>query len=90
MRKQDFSFLLNLLKNNAGWEFDESQYFIIDKKISNFIRERNFDSVEHLISELNNGNKQLIAQVVEAMAFSDTAFYDSGASRRRFCRKCQI
>ena len=34
MRRQDFDFLLNLLKNNAGWEFNETQYFIIDKKIS--------------------------------------------------------
>ena len=32
MKKQDFEFLVTLLKNNAGWEFDEEQYFVIDKK----------------------------------------------------------
>ena len=75
MRRQDFSLLLNLLKDNAGWEFDEAQYFIIDKKISNFIREKNYASVEDLIDELKSGNKQLISQVVEALSFSDTAFF---------------
>lgn len=75
MRRQDFDFLLNLLKNNAGWEFNETQYFIIDKKISNFIREKNYNSVEDLIGELKTDNKQLISQVVEALAFSDTAFF---------------
>ena len=34
MRRQDFLLLLNLLKDNAGWEFDETQYFIIEKKIT--------------------------------------------------------
>ena len=75
MRRLDFEFLLDLLKENAGWEFDESQYFIIDKKISNFIREKGYDSVDDLILELKTGRRPLIAQVVEAMAFSDTAFF---------------
>ena len=75
MRRQDFEFLLNLLKNNAGWEFNETQYFIIDKKISNFIRDKSFNSVEDLIDELKTDNKQLISQVVEALAFSETSFF---------------
>ena len=75
MRRQDFEFLLDLLKENAGWEFDESQYFIIDKKISNFIREKEYSTVEDLILELKTGRKPLISQVVEAMAFSDTSFF---------------
>ena len=75
MRRQDFEFLLDMLKNNAGWEFDESQYFIIDKKISNFIREKGFNTVEDLIMELKVDKKPLISQVVEAMAFSDTSFF---------------
>ncbi len=75
MRRQDFEFLLDMLKDNAGWEFDESQYFIIDKKISNFIREKGFNTVEDLILELKMDRKPLISQVVEAMAFSDTSFF---------------
>lgn len=75
MRKQDFDFLVNLLLENAGWEFDEEQYFIIDKKISNFVREKGYTSVEELVAELKVGNKALIANVVENMAFSDTSFY---------------
>ncbi len=75
MRRQDFEFLLDLLKENAGWEFDETQYFILDKKMSNFIREKGFNSVEELVMELKTNNRPLISQVVEAMAFSDTAFF---------------
>lgn len=75
MRRQDFVFLLDLLKENAGWEFDESQYFVIDKKMSNFIREKNYNTVEDLILELKTGNRPLISQVVEAMAFSETSFF---------------
>ena len=75
MRRQDFEFLLDLLKQNAGWEFDESQYFIIDKKISNFIREKDYKTVEDLIMDLKTGKKSLVSQVVEAMAFSDTSFF---------------
>ena len=75
MRKQDFEFLVQLLRENAGWEFTEEQYFVVDKKISNFIREKGYASVEELISELKIGSRPLIAQVVENMAFSDTSFY---------------
>ncbi len=75
MRRQDFEFLLDLLKGNAGWEFDETQYFVLDKKISNFIREKSFNTVEDLIMELKSGNRPLISQVVETMAFSDTSFF---------------
>ena len=75
MKRQDFEYLTDLLKENAGWEFDEEQYFVVDKKISNFIREKGYTSVEELISELKTGNKPLISRVVESMAFSDTSFY---------------
>lgn len=75
MRKGDFSLLLNLLKENSGWKFDESQYFIIDKKLNNFIREKNYTSIDSLIDNLKKGNKQLISQVVETLAFSDTSFF---------------
>ena len=75
MKKKDFDFLLNLLQENAGWQFDEAQYFIVDKKISNFIRNKNYNSVDDLIAELKMGNKSLISQVVEALAFSDTMFF---------------
>lgn len=74
MKKQDFEFLINLLRQNAGWEFDEEQYFVIDKKISNFIREKSYPSVEDLVAELKVGSRALIAQVVESLAFSDTSF----------------
>lgn len=75
MKRQDFEFLVTLLRENAGWEFDEEQYFVVDKKVSNFIREKGYASVEELIAELKGGSRPLIAQVVENMAFSDTSFY---------------
>ena len=74
MRRQDFEFLLDLLRENAGWKFDENQYFIIDKKISNFVREKEFNTIEDLILELKSDNRRLISQIVEALTFSDTAF----------------
>lgn len=75
MKKQDFEFLINLLKQYAGWDFDEEQYFVVDKKISNFIREKGYASVEELVAELKIGAKPLISQVVESLALSDTSFF---------------
>lgn len=75
MRKSDFDFLIDLLNRQAGWNFSEREYFTLDKKLSNFIREKGFNSVEDLIAELKNGQKALISQVIEALAFSDTHFF---------------
>lgn len=75
MRKADFEFMTKLLEQKAGWFFDESQYFIVDKKISNFIREKGYASVEDLVSELEFGSAPLISQVVESLALSDTHFF---------------
>ena len=54
MKKDDFQYLLQLLKEYAGWVFTEDKYFIVDKKIYNFVREKGYASVEEL--------KTLIAQ----------------------------
>ena len=75
MRKSDFDFLIDLLNRQAGWNFSEREYFSIDKKISNFIREKGFSSVEDLIAELKSGQKALISQVIETLAFADTHFF---------------
>ncbi len=75
MRRQDFEFLVNLLREYAGWNFDEEQYFIVDKKVSGFIREKGYASVEDLVAELKLGARPLIAQVVESLALSDTSFF---------------
>lgn len=75
MRKCDFDFLIDLLNRQAGWNFSEREYFSIDKKVSNFIREKGFASVEDLITELKSGQKALISQVIEALAFADTHFF---------------
>ena len=75
MRKSDYHYLLGLLKDNAGWDFDDDEYFIIDKKMYNFVREKGYASVEELIAELKMGQKALLWQVVEALALSETSFY---------------
>lgn len=75
MRKVDFDFLVELLHKHAGWCFSEREYFSIDKKISNFIREKGYASVEDLIDELKMGQKALVWQVIEVLAFADTRFY---------------
>lgn len=75
MRKSDFDFLVDLLSRQAGWNFSEREYFSIDKKISNFIREKGFASVEDLIAELKSGQKALISQVIETLSLADTRFF---------------
>lgn len=75
MLKKDFNFLLDLLEKTAGWQFSEKQYFIIEKKIANFVRSKEYRSVENLIAELKLGRHQLINQVVESTVFSDTMFF---------------
>lgn len=90
MRKSDYHYLLGLLKENAGWDFDDDEYFIIDKKMYNFVREKGYASVEELIAELKMGQKALLWQVVEALALSETSFYrDYNVFKNlktRFCR----
>lgn len=75
MLKKDFVFLLELMRKNAGWKFNEQQYVVIEKKISNFIRGKNYNSVNELIAELKAENHNLINQVVENLAFSETMFF---------------
>ena len=75
MKKDDFEYVLSLLKKYAGWELGEDKYFILDRKIYNFVREKNYSSVEDLIAELRLGQKTLLWQVIEALTLSDTCFY---------------
>lgn len=84
MRKSDFDFLINLLNRQAGWNFSEREYFSIDKKMSNFIREKGFASVEDLITELKTGQKALVSQVIETLAFADTRFFRDWAVFQQF------
>ena len=64
MKKSDFDFLVDLLHENAGWQFTDEQYFIIDKKMYNFVREKGYASVEELIAELKMGQEAVLWQVV--------------------------
>ena len=50
-------------------------YFSIDKKIATLVREKGLNSIEDLIAELKSGQKALISQVIESLAFGDTHFY---------------
>lgn len=75
MKKSDFEYILALLKQYAGWDLSHDKYFIVDKKLYNFICEKGYTSVEELITELKLGQKALIWQVVEALTLSDTYFY---------------
>ena len=75
MKRNDFEYLIKLLKQNAGWDFDDGKYFIVDKKMYNLVRERGYTNVEDLIADLKSGNKTLLWQAVESLAMSDTSFY---------------
>lgn len=75
MKKDDFDYILGLLKQHAGWSLDEDKFFIIDRKIYNFVREKGYSTVEDLIAELRLGHKPLLWQVIEVLALSDTCFY---------------
>ena len=75
MKKADFDFLINMLKEQAGWDFSISNYYILDKKISNYVREKNYASSDELIDDLKIGTKSLMAQLIEYLALSDTCFF---------------
>lgn len=75
MKKSDFEYVLSLLRQFAGWDLSNDKYFIIDKKLYNFICEKGYSSVEDLIAELKMGQKAMLWQVVEALTLSDTYFY---------------
>ena len=75
MKKSDFEYILSLLRQFAGWDLSNDKYFIIDKKLYNFICEKGYSSVEDLITELKMGQKAMLWQVVEALTLSDTYFY---------------
>lgn len=75
MKKSDFEYVLSLLRQYAGWDLSNDKYFIIDKKLYNFICEKGYASVEDLIAELKIGQKAMLWQVVEALTLSDTYFY---------------
>ena len=84
MKRNDFEFLLSLLTRTVGWNFSEDDYYVIDKKISNFIREHNYATVEELMAELRLGQKNLTWQIIEALAMSDPHFYRDYVVFRRF------
>lgn len=75
MKKSDFEYILDLLRHYAGWDLSNDKYFIIDKKIYNYICEKGYASVEDLIAELKTGQKSVLWSVVEALTLSDTYFY---------------
>ena len=75
MKKADFEFLTNILREQAGWDFSTSNYYIIDKKISNYVREKNYANSDELIADIKTGSKSLLAQLVEYLALSETSFF---------------
>lgn len=75
MKKSDFEYVLDLLRRYAGWDLSNDKYFIIDKKIYNYICEKGYASIDELIAELKTGQKSVLWSVVEALTMSDTYFY---------------
>jgi len=75
MKKNDFEYILQLLRKYAGWSLSSDNYFLIDNKIYNFVCEKGYASSEELIQELRSGQKSLLWQVIEALTISDTYFF---------------
>lgn len=84
MNKNDFEYLLKVLKKNAGWDFNEQDFFVLDKKITNFVREKGYASVEELIDELRMEQKPFVNQMVEAMAMMETSFFRNNDVFKQF------
>lgn len=84
MNKNDFEYLLKVLKKNAGWDFSEQDFFVLDKKITNFVREKGYASVEELIDELRMEQKPFVNQMVEAMAMMETSFFRNNDVFKQF------
>lgn len=79
MNKNDFDYLVGILEKNAGWHFTEDDFFVIDKKITNFVREKGYASVEELIDELRLEQRPFINQLVESIAMLETSFFRTHA-----------
>lgn len=75
MNKADFEYLVKVLNDTAGWDFGEQDYFVLDRKITNFIREKGYNSVEDLIDELRQRLPVFVGELVEYMAFLETSFF---------------
>ena len=84
MRKSDFEYVVDLLKQQTGWELSNDKFFIIDRKVYKFVRENNYASTEKLVEELKTGNKTLIEKVVESLTMSDTSFFRDSDVFRNF------
>ena len=84
MNKSDFDYLLKILKENAGWDFSEEEYFILDKKITNFVREKGYAAVEELIDEVRLRQKSFISQLIESLTLLGTGFYRDYSVFRQF------
>ena len=75
MKKSDFEYVLKLLRTYAGWDLTQDKYFIVDRKLYNYICDKGYMSVEDLLEELKVGNKALLWQVIETLTMSETYFY---------------
>ena len=84
MNKSDFDYLLKVLKENAGWDFSEDEYFVLDKKITNFVREKGYATVEELIDEVRIGQKAFISQLIESLTLLGTSFYRDHSVFKQF------
>lgn len=75
MKKNDFEYILQLLRKYAGWNLSADNYFLIDNKIHNFVCEKGYVNSDELVQELRMGQKSILWQVIEALTFSDTYFF---------------
>ncbi len=75
MKKSDYNYLVKLVEKKLGWKFSFDRYYMINKKISSFVSLKNYASIDALIEDIKFGNKFLIEDLSEKIAYSDTCFF---------------
>ncbi|MFI3242363.1 MAG: CheR family methyltransferase [Alphaproteobacteria bacterium] len=84
MKKEDYDFLANLVEKRNGWEFFPEYFYVLDKKVSAFVRENGYINVDALMVDIRAGNKLLIERLSEELAYNDTSFFRDYDVFKRF------
>ena len=80
MRREDFQFLAELLKNASGLSLTSQRAELIETRLTPVVEHHGFAGISDLVRELQHGNESLSRAVVEAITIRDTAFFRDRAA----------
>jgi len=80
MRREDFEFLADFLKQRSGLWLHDNKAELIERRLSLLAERSGLVSLSALIGELRAGNESLARAVSEAVAIRDTSFFRDAAA----------